>query len=216
MKKLFFVIIFICFPLILVAQDKIKFGVNGGLNYASLRGNDLAEDLAPGISYLVGVSAEFFLKENLSISANLNYENKTAKDNGNVYLIDEYGFPTMIKSDSKSIYNYLVLPVYVNYYFGKKDDFYVNGGLFLGYLLNSKFSSKNSDNDTDTTDMNKKIDAGLVFGFGKVFQLNDKNNLKLEIRENLGMLNTSDFDVYNDGTIKTNSLNLILNWNFNL
>ena len=99
---------------------------------------------------------------------------------------------------------------------GKKDDFYVNGGLFLGYLLNSKLSSKNSDNDTDTTDMNKKIDAGLVFGFGKVFQLNDKNNLKLEIRENLGMLNTSDFDVYNDGTIKTNSLNLILNWNFNL
>ena len=87
MKKLFFVIIFICFPLLLVAQDKIKFGVNGGLNYASLRGNDLAEDLDPGISYLVGVSAEYFLKENLSISANLNYENKTAKDNGNVYLI---------------------------------------------------------------------------------------------------------------------------------
>ena len=101
-------------------------------------------------------------------------------------------------------------------YFGKKDDFYVNGGMFLGYLLNSKLTSKNSENDTDTTDMNKKIDAGLVFGFGKVFRLNDKNELKLEIRENLGLVNTSDVDVYNDGTIKTNSLNLILNWNFNL
>ena len=66
MKKLFFVIIFICFPLLLVAQDKIKFGVNCGLNYASLRGNDLAEDLNPGISYLVGVSAEYFLKEKIA------------------------------------------------------------------------------------------------------------------------------------------------------
>ena len=99
---------------------------------------------------------------------------------------------------------------------GKKDDFYVNGGVFLGYLLNSKLTSKKFNDSTNTTDMNKKIDAGLVFGFGKVFRLNDKNELKLEIRENLGLVNTSDVDVYNDGTIKTNSLNLILNWNFNL
>jgi hypothetical protein len=40
--------------------------------------------------------------------------------------------------------------------------------------------------------------------------------LKLELRENLGLVNTSDVEVYNDGTIKTNSINLILNWSFNL
>jgi hypothetical protein len=215
MKKLLF-IIFIYFPMLLVAQNKIKFGVNGGLNYASLRGNDLAEDLDPGISYLVGVSAEYFVKENLSISANLNYENKIAKDNGNIYLLDEYGIPSMIKSDTRTIYNYLVLPIYVNYYFGKKDDFYVNGGLFLGYLLNSKFTSKKFNDTTDTTDLNKKIDGGLVFGFGKLFKLDDKNELKLEIRENLGLVNTSDVNVHGGGTIKTNSINLILNWSFNL
>ena len=60
------------------------------------------------------------------------------------------------------------------------------------------------------------MDGGLVLGFGKVFKLNEKNDLKLELRENFGLVNTSDVEVYNDGTIKTNSINLILNWSFNL
>lgn len=196
-------------------QNKIKLGVNGGLNYASLRGNIFVDNLAANFSYLGGVSFEYFFKENLSIGANLNYENKTAKDKGYIYLVND-GFGERVKSDTKAKYNYLVLPVYVNYYFAPKKDFYFNGGVFVGYLLDSKFTSKKFNDTTVTTDKNKKTDAGLVLGFGKVFKLNDKNELKLELRENLGLVNTSDVEVYNNGSVKTNSVNLILNWNFTL
>jgi hypothetical protein len=216
MKKVIFILAFSLFALTSYGQNKVKFGVNSGLNYASLRGNAYSENLAANFSYLGGLSFEYFLKDNLSIGANLNYENKTAKDNGYLYLMNQDGFGERVKSDAKINYSYLVLPVYVSYYFTPKKDFYVNGGLFVGYLLNSKFTSKRFNDTTDTTDKNKSTDGGLVLGFGKVFKLNEKNDLKLELRENFGLVNTSDVEVYNDGTIKTNSFNLILNWSFNL
>jgi hypothetical protein len=216
MKKVIFILTFSLIALTSYGQNKVKFGFNSGLNYASLRGNAYADNLTANFSYLGGLSFEYFLKENLSIGANLNYENKTIKDNTYIYLIDQNGFGERVKNDAKIKYNYLVLPVYVSCYFTPKKNFYVNGGLFVGYLLNSKFTSKRFNDTTDTSDKNKKADGGLVLGFGKVFKLNEKNELKLELRENLGLVNTSDVEVYNDGTIKTNSINLILNWNFNL
>ena len=215
MKKSFLLILII--SAISFGQSKVKLGVNGGLNYSSLRGNDLTEDLIkPGFSYLAGFSFEYFIKDNLSINSNLNFEQKLANENGYVYLTDEYGYTDVVKADTKIKYNYLVLPVYASYYFGTKNDFYVNGGAFVGFLINSKMTSKKFNDSTDTTDLNKTTDLGLVFGFGKLFKLNEKNNLKVELRENLGMVNTSDVKVYNNGTIKTNSINLILNWNFSL
>lgn len=216
MKKSFLLFVFVIISTLSFGQSKVKLGLNGGLNYSSLRGNDLAENLKPGFSFLTGISFEYFLKENLSIGANLNYESKIAKDKGTIYLQYQDGSSEIVKSDAITNYNYLVLPIYVNYYFGENKDFYINGGLFLGYLLNSKLSSKKFNDETSTTNLNKKLDAGLVFGLGKKVRLNDKNDLKIELRENLGLVNTSDVRVYNNGTIKTNAINLILNWSFNL
>lgn len=197
-------------------QNKVKFGLNGGLNYSSLRGNNSPVKLTPGISFLGGISFEYFIRENISINSNLNFEQKLIKENGYIYLTDQNGYSEVVKADTKINYNYLVLPIYAGYYFGSKKDFYVNGGFFVGYLLNSNFTSKKFNDKTDTTDLNKRIDSGLIFGFGKLFKLNENNDLKLELRENLGLVNTSVVKVYNDGTIKTNSINLILNWSFNL
>ena len=216
MKKIAFTIALILISFFCFGQNNIKVGVSGGFNYSSLRGNDLAENLKPGFSFLTGISFEYFLKEKLSIGANLNYESKTAKDKGNIYLQHQDGSSEVIKSDAITSHNYLVLPVYANYYFGENKDFYINGGLFLGYLLNSKVSSERFNDVTSTTNLTKELDAGLVFGLGKKVRLNDKNDLKIELRENLGLVNISDVRVYNNGTIKTNSINLILNWSFNL
>lgn len=215
MKKSFLLILII--SAISFGQSKVKLGVNGGLNYSSLRGNDFTErTIKPGFSYLMGFSFEYFIKENLSINSNLNFEQKLTKESGEVYLTDQFGYTEVVTTDTRIKYNYIILPVYTSFYFGTKKDFYINGGVFIGYLLNSKITSKRFNDKTDTTDSNKKTDVGLVFGFGKLFKLNEKNSLKIEVRENLGLVNTSDVEVYNDGAIKTNSINLILNWNFSL
>lgn len=216
MKKIIFLIILTCSSIALVGQNKIKLGINGGLSYTNLRGNDLTESYDAKFSVLAGTSFEYFFYENISLGLNINYESKGVKDNGYLEFTDINGSSEVLQSDSVLNYNYLVLPMYINYYFGTKKDFYVNTGLFAGYLLSANLSSKKFDNKTDVSNSTKKIDGGLQFGFGKTFRFNDKNELKVELRESLGLINISDVKVYDDGTVKTNSLNLILNWNFNL
>ncbi|TGD59406.1 porin family protein [Flavobacterium humi] len=216
----YLVVVLACFAMTFGnAQNKIKFGINAGLTYSSFRGNPMVEDFNAGFSYLTGVSLEYFLKDNLSLKGNLNYERKTAAKT--FYLTSVYmdpsdpAFSTNRSFKQKLNYDYLVLPLLVNYYVNGKKDLYISGGCFTGYLLKSTIASKGY-RDEDTTDLDTKIDMGLVFGLGKKFKLNDKNEIGVELRENLGLVNTSDVEVYRNGSIKTNAVNLIATWNFDI
>ena len=53
-------------------------------------------------------------------------------------------------------------------------------------------------------------------GFGKTFKLKNNNELSIEVRENLGLSEINDVTVVDNGFIKTNSINLICNYSFNL
>jgi hypothetical protein len=78
MKK----ITFLLFTIVLItfktaAQDsKIKFGVQGGLNYSSFRGYENYADNNPGFAYLFGASFQYQIKENLSLKVDINFEKK--------------------------------------------------------------------------------------------------------------------------------------------
>ena len=79
MKKLLFTICVVALVSnSILAQSKIRFGVNGGMTYSSFRGNKAAEELDAGFDFLVGVSVEYPLKNKLSLLANLSYDSKTA------------------------------------------------------------------------------------------------------------------------------------------
>ncbi len=155
---------------------------------------------------------EYYLKENLSIKTNLNYERKSF--NTQNFGTDEFGFVNN-EVEITTNFDYLSFPILVKYEFGNSKKFFVNSGPFLGFLLSTK-SKADGFPDSDSTSLNKKLDLGISFGIGKKFNLNDKNNLNIEIRENLGLINISDVEVIDNGTIKTNSLNLILTWDFEI
>ena len=65
-------------------------------------------------------------------------------------------------------------------------------------------------------DLNKSTDLGLSLGVGKRFDVGEGNYLDIEVRNNLGLTNISATEVIDDGTIKTNSINLILSYFFSL
>ncbi len=73
----------------------------------------------------------------------------------------------------------------------------------------------NNASSMSTSDLNKKIDLGLSFGLGKTIKFNEKNEIFIEIRENLGLINTNKYGVWGDGNVKTNSLNLIIGYSLN-
>ncbi|NNT72892.1 PorT family protein [Flavobacterium sp. IMCC34852] len=199
------------------AQSKLKVGFNGGLTYSSFRGNPQIETLDAGVDFLVGVSFEYQLKDRLSLVANINYDRKTATDNPYLEIIenpDDPGFYGRVKIKFQN--QFISLPILVKYKFGTNDSFYVNGGPFLSYMFKSELSNDYDNVTSDETDNYKTLDFGLTIGLGKTFKLKNGNGISVEIRENLGLSDISDVPIVGDGSIKTNSLNLICNYSFDL
>ena len=207
------------------AQDsKAKFGIQAGLNYSSLRGYDSYSDKNPGFAYVFGLSFQHEIQENLSLRADLNYERKAQNFKGKIDVLNP-DLPTEpidgnYRYKVTAYLNYIVLPIMLKYNFSSDKSFYINGGPYLGYLLKSGQKSESNipgtiDSDDEDTKYKKSIDFGFSAGIGKEFKLNENNQIYIEIRENLGLTNISDTEIIHNGTIKTNSLNLLLGYSFN-
>ena len=192
--------------------SQIKIGVNAGATYS--KPYEGYEGFDAGIGFLIGASFEYYLNENLSLKTNLNYERKSFGDS--FPEIDKFG---VLKGQIKvtTNFDYLTIPIMAKYEFGNSKKFFVNGGPFLGFLLReeNKADVPSVGQITDNG-YSKNIDVGLSFGIGTKIYINDKSDLNIELRENLGLLNISDNEVYEGGNLKTNSLNLILNWSFDI
>lgn len=228
MKKLLLSISLLLISFLNYSQNSnIKFGIHAGLNYSTFYGYDIPAAFdpvyseSPAFAYLGGINFEYQIKEKLSLKLELNYERKSQKGDNHIELTDVDGFTKSYNFTSKKNYDYLVLPIMVKYNFGNKNSFFANGGPFIGYLLKSNLTNDLEDieginNDTDdTTDFNSKTDFGLSIGLGKKIEINEKNTISIEIRENLGLTNTSKDKVWGNGEAKTNSLNLIIGYQLN-
>lgn len=226
MKKITFLLFtFLLIISKITAQDsKIKFGIQGGLNYSSFRGYDSFVDDNPGFASLFGVSLQHQIQDNLSIKVDLNYERKTQNSKGVVEVLNP-NVPTepmegTYRFKTTSYLNYIVLPIMLKFSFSSDKSFYINGGPYLGYLLKSGIKSKSNipgvinayDEDTDRK---KSLDFGLSAGIGKEFKLDANHQIYIELRDNLGLENISKTEVINNGTIKTNSVNLLVGFTFN-
>ncbi|TCI84496.1 porin family protein [Tenacibaculum sp. M341] len=195
------------------AQKRITFGVHGGLNYSSLREKEAfpdSENLKNSeFSFITGISSNYYFSNNLSLKVELNYESK--KDSRNIPSSIQQNFFSYKNSKTITNASFITLPILLKYEFGNsKNPFFINGGTFLGYLI--KLEDTFPDETTaDFTDRMTNFDFGVSLGVGKKFSMDTKNNLIIEIRDNLGLTSISKFVSY-----KTNSLNLIIGWEFTL
>ena len=204
----------------------MKFGVQAGLNYSTFIGYDIPSDFesvyseSAAFAFLGGLHFEYDIRDRWSLKLELNYEQKSQKADNYLEFTDADGLTTGYNFTSQKNYDYLVLPIMVKYSFSDKNSFYVNGGPFIGFLLKSNVTNDlgaidgSYSDSVDTTDYNSKTDFGLAIGLGKTIEINAKNSISIEIRENLGLTNTSKYKVWGDGAARTNSLSLILGYSF--
>jgi hypothetical protein len=210
----------ICFVILIINSNyaqKTRVGFNGGLTYSSFRGNPQIESFDSGFDFLAGISFEYQLKERLSLIANINYDRKSASQELYTEIIqnpDDPGFYGDIKIKFKN--QFISLPILLRYKFGAENSFYVIGGPFMSYILKSELTNDYDTTSSDETNNYKKIDFGLVIGFGKIFKLKNSNEISVEIRENIGFANISAVQTIDNGSIKTCSLSLICNYSFDL
>lgn len=232
MRKLLLSISFLLMANLNYSQNsKVKFGIQAGLNYSNFRGYEIPVQIepfyseSPAFAFLGGLNFEYQIKEKLSIKVELNYERKSQKADNYIEILNQSYDPAFYTESynfkSKKNYHYLVLPIMLKYNFSNKNSFYVNGGPFIGFLLKSNLTNDLGKIDglnnepIETTNLNNRTDFGLSIGLGKTIEINEKNLIFIEIRENLGLTNTSKNKVWGNGEAKTNSLNLIIGYSLN-
>lgn len=200
------------FTIQLNAQNDFKIGVNAGLNYPDIRGNYYAKYNNFEVGYLVGLSFDYSLKGHLSLKSNINYERKIKTRELTFYndQIQEIG-----TKEYKEVFDYINLPFLLKYEF-LNDKLFVNGGPFFNYLLSTQLDSDYPNDDSTGVTEKKKIDVGFSLGFGTTIPINEKNDIAIEIRDDFGLIDTGGGPIHADGTVKTNTIKLILSWNMGI
>jgi hypothetical protein len=214
MKKIFFAFLFF-FSLLSIAQEKTKFGINTGITYSDIRGNEIANKNKYAFDFLIGTSVEIPINQKFAFLTGLNFERKSFTGEVPLDRIPFDSFDPVVDQvvnqeaniKIRATMSYLNIPLNIKYYIGKQNSFFVNGGIYTAIFINSK-----TDFGGNEKGVFNALDFGINLGIGKKIKLNEKVNLNIEFKNNYGLVNISKLPVYNNGTVKVNSYNLLLNW----
>jgi hypothetical protein len=168
MKKVLLVAAFAVLGLSNVNAQEIQFGAKGGLNFASISGDNTG-GTGTVTAFNVGLVAEIPINEKFSFQPELMYS-------GQGYSFD----------DDTVALNYLNIPLIGKYYVTK--GLSLEAGPQIGFLLSAK------SEDIDVKDLFNTVDFGVNFGVG--YKLD--NGLNFGARYNLGLADINDIDGFND------------------
>lgn len=217
-KSLLFVVLIA--SLFVNGQNDIIASVSSGVTFSSIRGNAIAEQNHFDFNYVGGIGFEKPISNKVSILTGIYYDNKSFKNEiyfnrpNNYDPYDPFFYDSKVKL--KVTLQYLTIPVLFRYYLDKNQLFYINSGPYVGFYLNTTTRVDGDKIKDDSNDVFKTVDFGWSIGIGKKFKITEKNNLSIELKENLGLMNISNVPVQGNGTVKTNSFNLILGYEFKL
>ncbi|MFD0975298.1 porin family protein [Salinimicrobium gaetbulicola] len=143
MKKLIFIGLLFFSVSALQAQE-MGFGIKGGVNFASLNGDD-ADGWDGRTSFHLGLLAEFGLSEKFAIQPEILYSAQGAEEEDLTLKLD-----------------YLTIPVMAKYY--ATDAFSIEAGPYIGFNTKAEFDM---DGDTmDVKDETESTDFGIGLGLG--------------------------------------------------
>jgi hypothetical protein len=164
MKKILLVAVFTVLGFANVTAQEIKFGAKGGLNFATISGdNTKGIDLVTSFNF--GVLSEIPISDKFSFQPELMYSGQGYSFNDNTIAL-----------------NYLNIPLMGKYYLTK--GFSIEAGPQLGFLLSAK------NEKTDVKDSFNSFDFGVNFGLG--YKLD--NGLNFGARYNLGLTDINNLD----------------------
>jgi len=185
------------------AQDKgnIEFGFNTGLNSSYVADPHGTSDYSTGFN--AGASADFYFSRNWSLKVKAIYDRKgwdhdvIADDRGTLYATN-YDV------------DYITVPVMANWHFGYTNNWYINFGPYVGFMVNAK----DTRFDTDVKDMFNKTDVGLAAGVGVKIPVSNYVKIFLEYDLQGGFTDVfkQDFDNGNNAVNVRNAFNIGINF----
>lgn len=142
------------------------------------------------LGYSFGVSSNFSLSRKLDLKPELMFKQKGTKSAG-------------LPNDNIQYYtfNYLNIPLLIKYNLGKKNNSFINGGIYTGYLLKATSRFKGTLNgvyydEKSNEDLSvfNKFDFGVGIGGGIRIPINDKNGILVDLRYNFALTFTNKKD----------------------
>ncbi|GAA4335949.1 porin family protein [Flaviaesturariibacter amylovorans] len=203
---------------ILWAQDgKWTLGAEGGASLASARGERTPFEgqqplFAPaaGIILQRALHGRLFFRSGLSLTQKgLRWTGAAIGSNGTV----------LARAEQTHRLHYFTVPLLVGIHMGSnRGRIYLQAGPWAGFLLRERAELKGPGvNDrADNEGRYRKTDFGLAAGVGGLFPVSRKMAFSLELRDELGLTNSSDIDGPDNGVLRTNALSLLLGVRFGL
>jgi len=149
-----------------------------GLNYATVTTPQYySYSPAYKLGFNLAASADYYFAERWSIKAKLIYDQK-GWTNG------EYVTTNGIEYTDFTL-NYLTVPILANWHFGRKRNWYLNFGPYVGFLM----SARTTYSGTDAKSSFNTTDAGLELGIGVKIPINDKIRIFIEDDAQAGIAN---------------------------
>lgn len=133
-----------------------EFGVNVGLNTSSVQYSGTGEnsDYKAGVN--IGISGEYYFSDRWGIKAKVSYDQKGW---GNGFLVLDDG--TEIDGVDYHL-NYITVPVMADWHFGRRRNWYLDFGPYVGFLA----SASETSHSADVKPLFNNTDVGIAFGIG--------------------------------------------------
>ena len=160
MKKLFLILFFLTLSISNAQNDKGDFTVSPqfGLNLSNYRSSEnLSNKIRP--SFNAGFITEYYFGERWSLRSGLRYDSKGT-------IVKEFGQKYIDKL------SYLAIPLHANLHFGDKNNWFLNFGPTLGFILSAKADTPDGESNIEG-ELKNTFDLGLEVGFGYKFLVTD-------------------------------------------
>ena len=170
-----------------------------GLNIATMT----AEDAKSRKAFAAGVEAEYFVHQNVSLSAGAIYSQQGFRDSKEIGITDM----AAPDADCNLILNYINIPIMANLY--ASNGLAVKAGIQPGFLIRSKFKLTADGTTINADNFTRNFDLAIPLGVSYEF-----NNLQFDIRYNIGITNATH-DIYTEsGNAKNRVVQISLGYKF--
>lgn len=214
--KLFILLAFISSYTLSFGQSKLEIGFEIGAGIPTLRGSGFFENnRLITLGYSGGVSLQYNLSESFALKTGLNFERKGSKQKLMLLCISD---ESSKGATSKFNLNYITVPVLSRFSGGEKVKYFVDAGMFVGYLLNAQVITEyfNKTETSNSTKYRKKGDFGTSIGIGALVPIKDKIRLSIELKNNHGFINIDKNPINDNLSIKTNITKLLIGLQYSL
>jgi hypothetical protein len=181
--------------------QKWTLGVEGGISLCSIY-NDARTD--PYIGFSSGFTIEYVVNSHLSFGSGLLYQRKgnyyhkePSSEEGEVFPLNGDQLPEYPDVESYTDrLDYLIVPALCRFYPGRKHVFYLESGLWSGYLIDAKYIIKSANENGNTRNQTyseileyRSLDFGASFGTGLSITFGKLINMDIGVRYDPGLMN---------------------------